>query len=322
MSKGRSHKGQHFIPSSYLSAWTDPNTPSGQTPYVWLFPNGGGEGRRKAPENIFKETDLYTIPMPDGSRDLRLEHGLQQLEGGIKTLRREYIEARKQIPLVRFMKLMAFTSALKHRTPAVRDHHRKEWGRILKVGEDLEAHMASKTPEERNRAVRSQLPRDPKNPSMSLNDVRKIIEQPIQIFLPAAMRMELPILTQMQSIFLMAPTGSEFITSDNPVVRYDPDMYKRPLMFRSPDLRFPNVEVTIPLSPRTLLLITHGQTPAPGIKPVAYVDVQASYVEAFNCRTADYSREYLVTSANKINPAWTVMREVADDVEGTPGAGV
>lgn len=315
MAKSKSHKGQHYVPSCYLSAWTDPGTPVGHTPYVWLFPNGGGEGKRKSPENIFKETDLYTIPMPDGSRDLRLENGLQQLENGIRSVRTEFVELRKQIPVVRFAKLIAFVCALNHRTAAARDHHRREWSRILKVGEDAERSFAAKTPDERENIFRAQLPRDKSRRLLSLADVKQIVDRPLQFFLPAALRAELSTMVQMQTDFLIAPKGSEFITSDNPVARYDPEMHKRPLILRQPYLNSPTVEITLPISPRILLAITHSHEPQPGIKPVSYIDIDEAGVDALNRRTAVFSSEYIVTTQNSMKPDWIVQKAEHGEVD-------
>ncbi len=87
MAKSRKYKKQHYLPACYLKAWRDPVVPENQTPFVWIFDKSGRSGRRKAPENIFRETDMYTIHMPDGSRDLRLEHGLNQLESMFSSIR-------------------------------------------------------------------------------------------------------------------------------------------------------------------------------------------------------------------------------------------
>jgi hypothetical protein len=52
------HKKPHFVPRSYLKAGCDPNTPEGQKPYVWVFSRDGSNSRRKAPDKLFRETDL------------------------------------------------------------------------------------------------------------------------------------------------------------------------------------------------------------------------------------------------------------------------
>ena len=60
------HADQRFVPNSYLKAWCDPDVPSEHTPYVWRFSKDGTEARKKAPKNIFTETDLYTITLRTG----------------------------------------------------------------------------------------------------------------------------------------------------------------------------------------------------------------------------------------------------------------
>src|SRR5213594_1572971 len=81
------HKDQHWIPQSYLKAWCDPDVPAGQSPFVWMFSKNGESSKSKAPKNIFSEKDLYTIHLPDGTRDLTIEHGLAGLESDFVAIR-------------------------------------------------------------------------------------------------------------------------------------------------------------------------------------------------------------------------------------------
>src|SRR5947207_3137056 len=116
------HKKQHWVPQSYLAAWCDPDVPDGQEPYVWYFPREGGPGKRKAPKNLFAETDMYIITREDGSRDLRLERGLAGLESDFAALRRGTLAVgREPSPEERFI-LCAFIAAAQARTRAQRDH--------------------------------------------------------------------------------------------------------------------------------------------------------------------------------------------------------
>ena len=82
------HGKQHFVPSSYLKAWCDSNKPEKYDPYVWVFSKDGKNSKKRAPENIFHEKDMYTIKCPVLGRDLSLEHGLSQLEGLFCELRK------------------------------------------------------------------------------------------------------------------------------------------------------------------------------------------------------------------------------------------
>ncbi|PDT07878.1 DUF4238 domain-containing protein [Rhizobium sp. M1] len=309
MAKGREKKKQHYVPRAYLSAWIDSATPPGQTPYVWIFDKEGGAGKRKSPEKTFIETDIYTIPMVDGSRDLRLEDGLQQLEQGISTLRQEFLKERRQLPTIRHVKLIAFLSAMQARTPAFREHHRNQYQKLLTMGDEILAQMATKTPDERGRI--GALPHlSNGRPFMTMDQVREIAERPIQALLPRNLRIEVPILVQMQSTVLCATGNAEFITSDAPVSRYDPEAHKRPLMLQSAGLAFPTIEIVMPLCPRIALLVHHVQPVSQGIKPIVYCNVEEAIVEEVNRRTRAFAHEHVVSSRDQFKPEWLGLERI------------
>src|SRR6266851_4585058 len=87
------HKNQHWVPRCYLEAWCDPESPEGQEPYVWRWEKDGNARKRKAPNKIFTEKDLYTLKRPDGTRDLGLEHGLGGLESDFAKIRRTKLKS-------------------------------------------------------------------------------------------------------------------------------------------------------------------------------------------------------------------------------------
>ncbi|UVK52732.1 DUF4238 domain-containing protein [Mesorhizobium sp. AR02] len=312
------NKSHHFIPKAYLSAWTDPATPADQMPYVWLFPRTGGDGRRKSPKNMFQETDMYTVAMPDGSRDLSFEHGLSQLESGMARLREDFVEQRKLLPNILRMKLSVFIAAMHSRTPRFRDHQRQQWQKILSTGDEITKQMATKTPAERARIARLSLP--PSGPTMSMEDVQRIVDYPIQSIAPAVIESEFPFLMQMRlTVFCSDPSGQGFITSDAPVVWYDPEAYKRPPMYRGAALMYESLEITMPLSPRRMLFIAHdkpmskGVKPiiahdkpmSKGVKPISYTDVSEDVVVALNRRTARFADQEIVVSKDFFDGRWT-----------------
>src|SRR4051812_9275018 len=96
----KSHKAQHWIPRSYAAAWVDPDKPAQHEPFLNIVTKDGSAVRRRAPENVFTETDLYTITLPNGARDLRLEHGLSQLEAAFVQVRRDFLEVVRRLPAV------------------------------------------------------------------------------------------------------------------------------------------------------------------------------------------------------------------------------
>jgi hypothetical protein len=150
--KVKKYSKQHFVPQSYTKPWCDPSAPRGpmSTPFVWLFGRDGSDPRRKAPANLFTETDIYTIQMPDGGRDLQLEHGFQELEDKFTRLRNTRFERRQWLEDEELAWLLIFVATAHARTVDFRDFHRGQWRRLRERAEELQAAMEKATPEQRN----------------------------------------------------------------------------------------------------------------------------------------------------------------------------
>lgn len=294
------HKKQHWIPAAaYLNAWADPDVPSGRTSFVHVFSRDGGEHRRRAPSNIFHETDLYTIKGSDGARDLRLEHGLTSLETAFWKMRRDLLERRKLLPLARHAKLLAFVAAMHARTPALRDHQLRFWTDLQNIGEEVEENMRSKSPEERKRIAALSLPSSDKRRSMSLDEVRKVTASPMQHLFSANLAAEVTLLTKMRCVILCG-SGRDpgFITSDNPVVWYDPDAYKRPPLFRGASFSCPQLQITLPLSPWQMLMLVHGEP------TFEYLNVSDANVREANRITRFHCDKEFVCRRGTVDPYW------------------
>ncbi|MFT5394153.1 MAG: hypothetical protein ACI8PT_004360, partial [Gammaproteobacteria bacterium] len=179
-----SHKAQHFIPRSYLSGWCDQATPAGMQPYVWTFEPSGGAGRKRAPGNLFSETDIYTLRMPDGTRDLRIEHHLSKLEQGWKGIVRDYVAQKRQLPQPLQTRLVAFIAAMHGRTPLIREVQRTLWQDELKLAEQQEGTRAKMSPNglEHETEYTQSLPAARKK----LDALRKAVDSPMQFLLPLA----------------------------------------------------------------------------------------------------------------------------------------
>jgi hypothetical protein len=72
-------KKQHYVPRFYLREFVDPDTPAGHEPYVWVFSKNGNLEERRAPKNVFWETDLYTFEVA-GAKQYDLEKFLSEIE--------------------------------------------------------------------------------------------------------------------------------------------------------------------------------------------------------------------------------------------------
>lgn len=289
------HKDQHFIPQCYLKAWCDPETPPRQKPYVWTFGKDEQRGRRKAPQNIFHETDMYTIRGPDGGRDLSLEHGLAELEGIFAKLRDNVVAPRSPLSFDHRWILCTFAAAMKTRTPVVRDHWQKQWNETLAMAEDMQREIDAEGPT-KNRYP--SMPVDGRT-TMNIEQAREIAQNPIHDVMAAGFKM-VPGLFALDMAIMTTPQIPGFITSDAPCVWFDAEARKRPWPHNAPGLEWPTIEITLPLSPSRMLFLNRG-----GIRGLrGYMDTPDQLVDEFNRRTCGHGNEHIVVSRNVRKGIW------------------
>lgn len=251
------HKNQHFIPRCYLKAWCDPDTPTNQTPYVWQFSKDGAQCRKKSPKNIFNETDMYTVRNTDGSRDLTLEEGLQELETRFTIVRGTVTERKPLTPEDHFL-LCAFTAAMHARTKARREHHSKIWNQVLQQRARLDAKVKDLTPEQRRR-----MRPEPKGIHGSIRIPPEKIDEwakrPLQSWLNAELGTLAPILSTLDLVVFETTDATGFITSDNPCVWLDPEACKRTPFYQTPALMYETIEIYVtPISATDVVVQSEG----------------------------------------------------------------
>lgn len=312
------NKAQHWVAKSYLRAWCDPNTPENHEPYVWIFdrdgPTSTRPGKRKAPKNIFFEPDMYTITSSSGGgdRDLSLEHLLSMIESNFCEVRREFIQPKKQLGANERAAICAFASAAQWRTPTARAHIQSQWGPILEFAQRLDARMRLMTPEERAlTGAHARPPPSSKGRGMSIDEVARIVEQPLQETLPSYISALTPLLMKLEFSILCTATTPGFITSDEPAVWTDPEAHKRAPLFQSPALMYRSLEITMPISPTRMLLLSHQEMPE-------YVDVDRRnsneiLVGEMNRKTCRLARETIVVSRNEFRRHWALNIEPPED---------
>ncbi|WNQ09668.1 DUF4238 domain-containing protein [Paenibacillus aurantius] len=289
------YKKQHWIPRSYLSAWCDNDIPVGYDPYVWLISKDWSQIKRKAPENIFYENDMYTIHLANGERNLSIEHGLSGLEDAVSKVVQNVIIKNKRLSLDDHIILCAFVAAMHERTPSHRDHLKKQWGKVLSKMESMRYQFERATPEQQN-AMMSIGPVS-EGPTYSTEDVRQMAETPLQTMLMPSIQTQTSLLLKMNLSILYSISKARFLTSDNPCVWFDPEAKHRPPMFRSVGLGYETVEITLPLSPRHAIILSWNSAPA-------YIEFPRRKVEALNYKTWLYSEDYVVSNANIEKPHW------------------
>jgi hypothetical protein len=300
------HRRQHFVAQSYLRAWCDADTPAGQEPYVWRFNKDGSNPRRKAPENIFFETDLYTIHRADGERDLELEHGLAGLEHEFVAIRDTKLSRQKTLTRGEHAMLCTFIAAAHARTPAYRDHLAEQWRSVLQKTERMMEWAKTATPDQRRAAALSRpFFRDSGRPSLGYKDVKRLAEKPMQTMLVPLVQAEAPHLTRLDCLVMITSAGP-FITSDYPCVWFDPEAYKRPPMYQMPGIGYKSIEISMPVSPRQLILLNRR-----GLS--GYLEVPEHVVDEYNRRTRFCCAEHFVSNANVTKAIWFDPGEEPED---------
>jgi len=284
-----------------MAAWCDPATPAGQEPFVWVFPAAGGEAKKRAPKKLFREADMYTrkivIPGVLDARDLHLEAGLSHLEDAFGRTRRDFIDPRKPIPTAPALKLLALVAAQQWRTPSARRHLSKSWGGVLERMDELQASYDRMAPDQKKSFNKGTRYLGGDGPKMDHDQVRRLTEQPLQETLASHVRVLTPLLAKLRMAILCTEASPGFITSDNPCVWFDPMAHKRPLMHQSPALMYRTLEITMPLTPHSMLLLSWRG-------PTGYADVPSLAVAELNRRTRAYADESFISQSGDADPWW------------------
>jgi len=279
------NKKQHIIPNCYLKSWCDPRTPAGQRPYIWKISRDGTEKKNKSPEKSFTASDRYTIKMPNGERHLLIETTLARIENDfVHILGR--IRRRENLTELERARLCIFTAAMHTRTIAMGDHWKATQQRLHDVMANLEKmHDAP--------------------PTTSL-ETAKMVEFAPQHLIAMGIDIESPLLFEMPMTIMVTDDELGFITSDTPCVWFNPQLYKLPPFFRSPGLAQPDIEVTLPLTPRHMLLISHRKYPP-------YIDVKQNAVDEGNRLLRFHCHKEFVSWKGETRPHWFEIGEEPDD---------
>jgi hypothetical protein len=294
------NKRHHYIPSSYLSAWHDPECPKGYTPYVWIFSKDGTNARKKQPDNIFFEKDLYTIHDSNGERDLTLEFNLSRLEGEFAKLRKQKLSKHNPLEWRDSLILCMFVMAMHGRTISYRNHHSSQWKKALDMAEKFQSAIDNASPEQRDRIMDVLAdPHPDDNNILSIEDVRDLAERPIQNTLSMLVTEISLELARIPFVILETQVAGGFITSDNPCVWFDPASYENPREYSAGGLLSPTLEITLPISPTQMLIFGRKL-----IGSIYIPNIDEEMVHSLNKRTRLGSHEYFVANNSIVRSEW------------------
>lgn len=289
---------QHFIPRCYQKAWCDESCPPLHEPYVWLFDKETKESQNKAPGNILLEKDMYTITGVEGTRDLAIEDGLAQLEGKFAAIRNMKLNRHRELNNEEWVYLCAFIAAMHARTPTMREHQRSQWSGPLEIMDDIAEKMKTATVEQKRSMSRiSNSGSSDKNPSLTHEQVRALVEEPLQHSVFPMIKAETPLLAKLQCTIFTTESSPGFITTDHPVVWFDPEAHLRPPMYRDVGIMHPTIEITMPLSPKQCIVL-HRRTAG------GYLEVSDDVVVQINRRNIHYADKKFIVNQHFSDENW------------------
>lgn len=308
--KSNTHKRQHFVAQCYLKAWLDPESKGKPNlkPYVWVFDKDGSNARKKSPSNLFTEQDIYTIQRDNGQRDLRLEHGFQQLEDKFTRIRNTALSLRKWPTTEQMAWILAFVATAQIRTQANRDHQREQWGNIRKRMEEFEIAFNTANLQRKKSYASMASPHSGENQSgMTLGQVKQIEERPIQGMIGPLVSSILRHFSKMHVAILCGDVGYGFISSDKPCTWFEPNAYKLSPIYRGVGLASPEIEITLPISPSQCLVITHN----PELR--GFINVGQNIIDVLNHRHIGHCNNSFISCTSDTRPNWFEKYEMPDD---------
>ncbi len=287
------HKRQHYIPATYLRAWHDPNTPANQTPYIWIYPTDSLEAINKAPMNFFTENDFYTFFDPEGNRDLNLEQNLGRVENEFAKIRRTRLNHTRSLSDTEYLMICMFIASTYGRTKLFAAEWSDRATQVLQMGEKIVDRLSQATSDEDRKRLLNALPYRSKGEGqvLTFEDMKRLQKNPTTELLPELVPTLSKLLMQFPYIILIAPPDIEYVTTDAPVVWFDPKSFMIPRPFGAGGLVSPTLEITLPISPQQLIFIS-SQLFVSG----HYTAVDKSFVEQLNYRTMAFSHRFIIAS--------------------------
>jgi hypothetical protein len=288
------YKDLHTVPRAYLAGFVDPDTPAGMEPYIWVYDRGAETPFRQAPKKLALRSHYYVFTDRTGDRNIAAEELLGRVEGvGLPVLRAldggcepSSLSERERGNFAFFVGLLAV------RVPRYREAIERMTGDIAK---DV-LQMSAAHPEHYARTMRDAHRSKGLEPPADIEALRRfalagayrVRANPLlslQVMVETAPRIAYYAF-RCQWRVLEAPDHAAFITSDGPLVQVT--TAEIPAWY-GVGWETPWMEATLPLTPRTCLLLSAH-------RPEGREIASAARVREINARTAAHAYGQMYSS--------------------------
>jgi hypothetical protein len=281
-------KGHHFYPRLCLQHFAG-TEPGGQ---VWTYDAISGKVWSAIPEETAVETHFYSAEQPDGTMDTRVEDFLSDVESRAAPVYEGLLSGIVPGAAQARTDFAQFLAVMYARTPTMRRMSAEIHGRGLQIHSYAYA-SDDEAFERLTRQVENEKG-EPMDPQIK-EEIRKRLLDPsgFELVVPKELTLSaltisdrlVPLFYKMKWSLLSAGHGF-FITSDNPVVR-EVDPRSRHPIYGDHGFLNRSAEVTFPLSPKLILLLSWDQD-APD-----QAELKRQHVELMNNARAACSERYL-----------------------------
>jgi uncharacterized protein DUF4238 len=275
---GPKPKSHHYVHRAYLEGFVDPETRKRGEGYLWAYMPGKSPFKQR-PERVAKRNYYYCLQEgDDGKRDFRVEEVLGKLEDAALPILHRFRDHEFDLSADDKLTFAGYIALAFTRVPSfersVNAHHNFMMAKAIKVAaqhDDFMEQAAREHSEETGETITAQeFRRRLTAGNVELKQTNR--GWTIKVMFEAMLGLQIGI-SNMHWSFLSAPAGDPgFLTTDNPVSRYDPNNKPgRGIGFASSrDAHF-----AFPISRKLCLLAQHR--PAPVLQQLSSSGVRKVY---------------------------------------------
>ena len=285
-------ESQHYIPQFYLREFTDPETPNGHEPYVWVYEHESKKWKKKSPKNIASKPDYYSFVDQEDKRRNEIEKGLSTIEGKTASIYRNKICTRQQLTIQEKATIAEFIVLMVTRVPSfhnIIDSSVCELTKILLEMYNARPEAAKKLKEEYERDIGKKLPDDFDESWFDHSRYKINASKSFILKMMVSLTEIAKIIFNMTWTFIHTTEKAWFITSDSPFNMRNP---KSNSPWYGQGLMYQDIEVTIPLSRQICILATWKK----GLWP--HIDIPQLVVEELNHDRIVASDKFIISSQN------------------------
>ncbi len=285
-------ESQHYIPQFYLREFTDPETPNGHEPYVWVYEHESKKWKKKSPKNIASKPDFYSFVDQEDKRRNEIEKGLSTIEGKTASIYRNKIFTRQQLTIQEKATIAEFIVLMVTRVPSfhnIIDSSVCKLTKILLEMYNARPEAAKKLKEEYERDIGKKLPDDFDESWFDHSRYKINASKSFILKMMVSLTEIAKIIFNMTWTFIHTTEKAWFITSDSPFNMRNP---KSNSPWYGQGLMYQDIEVTIPLSRQICILATWKK----GLWP--HIDIPQLVVEELNHDRIVASDKFIISSQN------------------------